>query len=320
MKKFRKLTGAVLSAVMAASLLVGCGSGSKTTVDENQTEFTLMGAQSALSAGYADNTVLNELAENAGITIVWDTMSDSVSEQVSIRIAGNTLPDAFIGVGFSNYDLAEYGADGTFIDLTPYITEEYMPNLTRILEEHPEIRSAITMDDGGIYGLPAAEQMGTAGIGDEEDYSIYTIPQFSMINKAWLDYLGLDIPSSLDELHDALEAFAKNDMSATYYGNSAGSTIPMSFGMDQWCWGQNIYYAGFGFTNWTNDVINDLALLDGEVAFVCVEDGYRDAVTYFHDWYADGLIDIEVFSQSDTQYMDKCKHVYVGVATWWYID
>ena len=46
------------------------------------------------------------------------------------------------------------------------------------------------MSDGCIYGLPAAEQMGTAGIGDDEDYSIFTIPQFSMINKRWLDELG----------------------------------------------------------------------------------------------------------------------------------
>ena len=70
------------------------------------------------------------------------------------RIAGNDLPDAFNAVGFSNYDLTKNGEDGVFIDLTPYITEEYMPNLTKILEEHPDIRAAITMDDGCIYGLP----------------------------------------------------------------------------------------------------------------------------------------------------------------------
>ena len=90
-----------------------------------------------------------------------------------------------------------------------------MPNLSRILEENPDIKCAFTMDDGYIYGLPAGERMGTAGIGKEEDYSIYTIPQFSMINKAWLDQLGLPVPTTLDELHDALEAFKENDLSAT---------------------------------------------------------------------------------------------------------
>lgn len=276
---------------------------------------------SALSKGYDDNVVLKELQENAGISINWETMSDSLSEQVNIRIAGNELPDAFMGVGFSNYNLTSYGEDGTFIDLTPYLTEEYMPNLAKILDEHPEIKSAITMDDGCIYGLPAGEQMGTAGIGAEEDYSIFTIPQFSMINKAWLDDLGLEVPTTLDELHDALVAFKENDMSAKYYGNDAGTTIPMSTGFDQWCWGQNIFYAGFGFTNWPNDVINDLVLTpDGTVDFVCDNDEYRAAITYFHDWYAEGLMDVEMFSQSDTQLISKCSQGYVGVSTWWYIE
>lgn len=309
------LTAGMLTCALAATVFA------EANTDTSQTDFTIMGGISALSAGYEDNEVLNAMQEEAGINIEWQTMSDSLGEQVNIRIAGGDLPDAFQGVGFSNYDISTYGEDGTFIDLTPYITEEYMPNLSAILEEHPEIRSAITMSDGCIYGLPAAEKMGTAGIGKEEDYSIYTIPQFSMINKAWLDDLGLAVPTTLDELHDVLVAFKENDMSAKYYGNDPGTTIPMSTGYDQWCWGQNVFYAGFGFTNWPNDVISDLVLTpEGTVDFVCTWDGYRDAVTYFHDWFAEGLMDVEMFSQNDTQLISKCSQGYVGVSTWWYIE
>ncbi len=332
MKKI-KLWKKVLSCILAANLvfsMTAC-SGKEEEVhstepnvantNTSQTKFTVMGGMSALSGGYDDNIVLKKMQENAGVDIEWITMSDSLAEQVNIRIGGGDLPDAFMAVGFSNYDLSNYGADGTFIDLTPYLTEEYMPNLAKILKEHPEIRSAITMNDGRIYGLPAGEQMGTAGIGAENDYSIYTIPQFSMINKAWLDDLGLEIPSTLDELHTVLKAFKDNDMSAKYYGNDPGSTIPMSTGFDQWCWGQNIFYAGFGFTNWPNDVCNDLVLReDGTVEFICISDQYREAMTYFHDWYKEGLMDLEMFSQSDTQLISKCSQGYVGVATWWYIE
>lgn len=319
-KMYQRTLTAAVAASMAAAAISGTAFAEANT-DTSQTEFHILGGMSALSKGYQDNEVLNAMQENAGISIDWETMSDSLGEQVNIRIAGNELPDAFMGVGFSNYDLTTYGEDGTFIDLTPYLTEEYMPNLAKILEEHPEIRSAITMSDGCIYGLPAGEQMGTAGIGAENDYSIYSIPQFSMINKAWLDDLGLAVPTTLDELHDALVAFKENDMSAKYYGNDAGTTIPMSTGFDQWCWGQNIFYAGFGFTNWPNDVINDLVLKpDGTVEFVCATDAYRDAVTYFHDWFEEGLMDVEMFSQSDTQLISKCSQGYVGVSTWWYIE
>ena len=325
---WKKAVACVLATGMAVSM-TACGGDKKgeeykkgtANTDTSQKEFDIMGGISALSKGYEDNEVLNQLQEEAGIKINWNVMSDSLSEQVNVRIAGGELPDAFMGVGFNNYDLTNYGSDGTFIDLTPYLTEEYMPNLTKILEENPDIKSAITMSDGCIYGLPAGEKMGTGGIGAEEDYSIYTIPQFSMINKAWLDELGMEVPTTLDELHEALVAFQENDMSAKYYGNDPGTTIPMSTGFDQWCWGQNIFYAGFGFTNWPNDVINDLVLTpEGKVEFVCASDNYREAVTYFHDWYAEGLMDKEMFSQTDTQLISKCSQGYVGVSTWWYIE
>lgn len=312
---------ASLAACGTSGAGVSTGETGEANANADQTSFHIVSGISALSGGYDSNTVLKQMEDKAGIGITWDCMSDSLEEQVNIRIAGGDLPDAFNGVGFSNYDLSNYGADGTFIDLTPYMTEEYMPNLAKILQEHPEIKSAITMADGKIYGLPAAEQMGTAGIGAKDDLSIYTVPQYSMINKVWLDDLGLAVPTTLEELHAALKAFKDNDMSAKIYCNPAGSTIPMSTGFDEWCWGQNIFYAGFGFTNWTNDVCNDLILQpDGKVNYVCDDDNYRKAVTYFHDWYAEGLMDQEMFSQDTTQLMSKCSQGYVGVSTWWEIN
>ncbi len=324
---------------LCASMLTACGGGGEGTSDggnsdggasggaasggasnPEQTEFEIVGGMSALSGGYDGNEVLNKMMENVGCTIEWDTMSDSLAEQVNIKIAGDILPDAFLGVGFNNIDINTHGQDGVFIDLTPYINAETMPNLTAILDEYPDVRAAITMENGCIYGLPSGEMMGTGGIGKDYDYSIYTIPQYSMINKKWLDELGLAVPTNLDELYNALKAFKDNDM-ATTYGNAPGTTIPMSTGFDQWCWGQNIFYAGFGFTNWPSDVINDIVLgEDGKCRFVCVDDAYRDAVTYFHKWYDEGLMDIEMFSQSTNQLIAKCSQGQVGVATWWYID
>ena len=314
----KKLVSLALAAMMLLSLVSFASA-------EGQTDFIILSGISALSGGYDNNPVLNQMQEEVGIKITWDTWSDSLGEVVGTRISGNaaskTPIDAFQAVGFSNFDLMRYGAAGTFIDLTPYITPEVMPNLSAILEKHPEIKAAITMEDGKIYGLPAAEQMGTAGIGREKDYSIFSVPQFSMINKAWLDDLGLEMPTTLDELHAVLTAFKENDMSAKYYGNAAGTTIPMSTGFDQWCWGQNIFYAGFGFTNWPNDVCMDLMVdKDGKVNFVCDDDNYRAAVTYFHDWYAEGLMDMEMFSQDTNQLIAKCQNGNVGVTTWWEIN
>ena len=132
--KRKNLWKKVVSCIAIASLAVSmtaCGSkkGNNTeagvaNTDTSQTEFDIMGGISALSKGYDKNEVLNKLQEDAGIKIDWNVMSDSLSEQVNVRIAGGELPDAFMGVGFNNYDLTTYGSDGTLIDLTPYITEE----------------------------------------------------------------------------------------------------------------------------------------------------------------------------------------------------
>ena len=129
----KKRTGSLLraaAAIMAVAMmmtLTACGSKSTNyntephTLNTNteQTEFTIMGGMSSLSAGYENNAVHNALQEETGIHITWNTMSDSLAEQVNIRIAGNIMPDAFMGVGFNNYDLSRHGDDGAFIDLTP---------------------------------------------------------------------------------------------------------------------------------------------------------------------------------------------------------
>ena len=47
---------------------------------------------------------------------------------------------------------------------------------------------------------------------------------------------------------------------------------------------------------------------------------YRKAVTYFHDWYAEGLMDVEMFSQDTNQLLAKGAQGYLGVSTWWYIE
>ncbi|MBR1842537.1 MAG: extracellular solute-binding protein [Oscillospiraceae bacterium] len=311
--KMKRITAIVLALVMVFAL-ASCGSGTQTRGDENQNEFLIVGGMSALSSGNDSNPVLVELAEKAGVEIEWDLMSDSLGEKVGVLIGGNQLPDAFIACNFNQNDLNEYGSDGTFIDITKYITPEIMPNLSAILEKHPEIKSGITQADGCIYGLPSGELMGTAAIGADDDLSIYAIPEFSMINKTWLDELGLAVPTNLTELHDVLVAFRDAEK------GGAGSTIPMSTGYDQWCWGQEIFYAGFGFTNFTSDICFDLiANPDGTVKFVSATEEYRDAVTYFHDWYAEGLMDLEMFSQSTSQLISKVSGGKVGVTTWWEI-
>ena len=142
----KKLLSLALAAVMLLALLTACGGGNngpantgEPNTNTDQTEFNVISGISALSGGYDDNPVLNAMMENAGIKINWETMSDSLGEQVNIRLTGGELPDAVQAVGWSNYDLGRYGRGGTVIDLTPYVTDaSVMPNLSAILEKAKE--------------------------------------------------------------------------------------------------------------------------------------------------------------------------------------
>ena len=63
------------------------------------------------------------------------------------------------------------------------------------------IRDRCTAPDGHIYSFPWIEQLGA---GKEAIQAIGNIPY---INKKWLDYLKLEVPSTVDELKETLIAF-----------------------------------------------------------------------------------------------------------------
>ena len=84
LKIWKRTVSCVLAAGMTASL-AACGNKMENyyepgvvNTDTSQTEFTVMGGISALSAGYGDNEVLNQMQEDAGIKINWNVMSDSL--------------------------------------------------------------------------------------------------------------------------------------------------------------------------------------------------------------------------------------------------
>ena len=82
-----------------------------------------------------------------------------------------------------------YAKDGTIIAVDDLI-DQYMPNLKKVLDENPEYRTLITAPDGHIYSFPWIEELGS---GKESIQSIGGIP---WINKAWLDELGLAMPTT----------------------------------------------------------------------------------------------------------------------------
>jgi len=93
-----------------------------------------------------------------------------VLEDVTTQAKSNEIIQTQSATGFKDAniyggnavaeDLMTYGTEGYFLDLSPFIGDEYMPNFNSYLERNGTIREAITAYDGGIYFIPYIAEIG----------------------------------------------------------------------------------------------------------------------------------------------------------------
>lgn len=292
---------------IAALTLTAC-SGDETTTDENSNakrvdfngdglplvddevdvSLTLVSPKSTLAPDFNEMTIFKRLEEDTNVTINWNNIpGDGYVERKNLMLASNDLPDAFYNAGFSDYDLVRYGRDGAIIPLEGLI-EEYAPNLQKIIDDRPELLAVLTAPDGHIYSLPRVEEMG-----------LVPFANFTAINQVWLDEVGLEKPETLDELREALRAFQDQDV------NESGSRDErLSFTPNDGFQGYlGDFFAAFGLP----DNPNKLVVKNQEVIFTAIQDEYKEAIIYFHEWFKEGLIDPEVFTHDTSQFLAKGK-------------
>ena len=119
------------------------------------------------------------------------------SEFISLAFASDELPDVIIGGAFGASSLLKYGLEEEqIIDIAPYITEEYMPNLYALYEEHPEYRTVVTDSEGHVWSLGYISNLEARG-------SL----RHAFINYDWMEELGYSAPTTLDEFLDLMRAF-----------------------------------------------------------------------------------------------------------------
>ncbi|MEP7763832.1 ABC transporter substrate-binding protein [Sanguibacter sp. 25GB23B1] len=272
-------------------------------VDETLT-LTFGGAKSALAPDYSEMELVQQWEADTNIAIDWQNLPDTVyQEKKNLMLASDELPDVLFNTGLSDAEVVQYGSSGTLVPLEDLIAE-HAPTLSGILDERPDIRAAITASDGHIYTLPSVEELG-----------ILQYPNFLFINTAWLDQLGIPMPTTIEEYRDALEAFKTQDPN----GNGLADEIPLTFRTDSFCANPWDLVAALGGQPENND---HRIVRDGQVEFTATTDEYKAGVQGLADWYADGLIDPESFSQDDVAYLAKGKSdtAIVGSFFWWELN
>jgi len=264
----------------------------------------MVAPKAALAPDFGSMELFKRLEKEDNIHINWKNIPDTdYKEKKNLLLASGDLPDAFYAADFSDYELVTYGKDGTIIPLEQLIAD-YAPNLSKLLAERPDIKAAITSPDGHIYGLPSFEEN-----------ELGTNPFFHVINKSWLDKLGLPMPQTLDDYTNALVAFKTQDPN----GNSKPDEIPLSFMHMGWCMDIGGLFGAFGMP----DNLEHRIVRDNKVIFTAIQPEYKEALKYFNEkWYKQGLIDPESFTQEAPQYLAKGKTSTetLGSFVWWEVE
>ena len=318
-----------LSAAASASMLAACGGGSgaadggvDTSVDP--ADLTLPLAETATITGLTNypvgsepepnnRTIFKRLEEETNVHVDWKTIqSDQWGDKISLEMSNvNTLPDMVFNAGFGDTELLKYAKQGVIIPVEDLI-DTYMPNLQHVFEQAPEYRGMCTDEDGHIWALPWIEQLGY------EKTAIQTVGNMSFINKDWLDFLGLAMPTTVDEFEAVLKAFKDNAAKLKSQFGIDGDVIPMSCILNDGDQDPYILINGFGEGYGDPDRGKHIAVTDdGKVVCVANSEGFKKGTEWLHNLYAEGLIDPEAFTQEWSTYVAKGKSGRYGVLFSW---
>lgn len=236
---------------------------------------------------YEDNYFTNLLETEGNVEIEFQFLPSSGSDtknKLALMISGGEkLPDVIVTSALDHNSILDYGSKGVFLALDDYLSDgdmaEYFSHIPQ--EDREKMLEDVRSADGRIYGLPR-----------------YTPSAWSStnkrmwINEAWLETLGMDMPTTIDELEAVLEAFVTQDPNGNgiadeigIYGRSSMETICSLMNSFVYC-----------------SYLNELALSDdgAQVIAPYATDAYREGLRWFHKMFQKGLLNENLFTDEQT--------------------
>ncbi len=232
--------------------------------------------------------MVQKWAEDTGVEFDWQSIpNEGAQEKINLMLAsGEDLPDAFwnFGDGKSGNIVVQYADQDIFLP-TEGLINDYMPNLKKILDDNPNYRAEITAPNGHTYGFPYIEEM----------YGLVLTGGPLLINKTWLDQVGKEVPTTVDEWVDCLKAFRDG---GDLNGNGEADEIPMAtwFSVKDSFGSYNMFYrftGAFGCADsycGGNSYADHLRLIDGKVTFTAMDEAFRKTAEFFNMLYNENLI------------------------------
>lgn len=222
-------------------------------IDNMGTDLKLFNTVQELTNIYFDITAIN---------------GEVFDEKFQLMVASGTYCDVMDGMSkyTPGYDAAIN--EGICIDLYD-LANEYAPNYMAAISADTNTLAQLITDEG---------QMATFGILYAE---ANCETQGYLIRNDWLSAVGMDIPTTYDQLHDVLVAF-KDTYGAVGMPFNDISESRLDYGYQ--CAGGNFM------------------VIDGTVVSGFTTDSYYDFLSMCADWYSEGLIYPDFYSASTGDY------------------
>lgn len=282
--KRRSLLALIMAMLLVFSAFAGCqdsgNSSQESSATQEQSAATDSSADSAESAGEDsveaeprqsvsimsitfngnpvgdDNERVLALEEYTNYDIEFTWMLDAdYNDKINSMMAGGTLPEITLLKSLSSSVIQNCRA-GAFWDLT-----DYLANYTNLSQINETVLQN-TAIDGKTYGIPRTRDLMRNGIVYRQD---------------WLDAVGLEPATNLDEFTEILRAFTFEDPDGDGQDDTWGlMSTKASSGFDTVCmW--------FGAPNGWGEK-------DGQLQPSFLFDEYMDGMNYLKDLYDEGIL------------------------------
>ncbi|MFV0399655.1 MAG: extracellular solute-binding protein [Oscillospiraceae bacterium] len=237
--------------------------------DVTLTYFTIYNRTSETHEDYAETEYAKSLAARTGVEVKYIT---GTTEQFNIMAASNDTSDILefpFTISYPGGALKAI-ADGVIVPLNDLA--EHSPNLNKLLAENPECDKQVKTDDGVYFTFPFFRG----------DPALQTF-QGPIIRQDWLDDLGLESPTTVDELEAVLTAFK----------DEKGATAPLSLLSSATSNGLPFLYQLIGGAYEIGWSANPNFFIDSAdtVVFAPLTPNYKDFLAKLNNWYVKGLLD-----------------------------
>jgi putative aldouronate transport system substrate-binding protein len=232
-----------------------------------------------------DMVIVKEIEQATNIQAQINNFPNATAlERKNIMMATGDYPDVLAGWIVTGNEVMTWANEGVIIPLENLI-DQYTVNIKAALSL-PNIRTSMTLPDGHIYSPPYL-------IGEP------LVTYSPWINREWLQQLGLQMPTTTEELKQVLITF--RDRIPPVNGQKI---IPFAAEPNNFSIGD---IAGWFGVNASRRGANEggFAIINGQIQNTLTSPEYKAAIKYFADLYREGLVDPEIFTQEVAMFNAK---------------